>query len=113
MASKYLKAATAKVAGQSTTAGVGDGTLFKNRPALEEFMTLLVDDEGKPREPSALMIALRDNGVAAGLKDDAAGGWCWRVGDTLQKALDGIEKALTGPEPAFKAAGGWKGKKGR
>lgn len=105
MASKYLKAALATRASSSGAMQVDDPVLFKDRPALQEFMTLTVDDAGAPREPSCLMIAVRVDGIAVGLKSEEAGGWCWRTGDTLQKALNALEKALVGPEPAFRAAG--------
>jgi hypothetical protein len=99
--SKYLKAAAKTAAGKSQSIEVGiDPALFKGRPAIQEFMTLLVDDAGKPRDVSCLMIALRKDGLAVGLKDEGAG-WVWRQGKTFGAALDAIEAALQGDEPCF------------
>lgn len=105
MASKYLQAAKAKAAGSDRLTEGLDPVLFKDRPALEEFMALLRDDDGKPRDPSCLMVALRASGLAVGLKDEAAG-WCWREGRTLAAALNALEKGLQDGTAVFTPAGG-------
>jgi hypothetical protein len=57
-------------------------------------MTSLEAGDGGVREASVLMVCPADEGWKVGLKDDDAGGWLWRVGDTVGKALDAIETAL-------------------
>lgn len=85
--------------------------LFKDRPALAEYMTVVVLSEGRLREPSVIMIGVSDEGIRAGIKDEDAGGWCWRAGKTLAGALDALEKALASGEAVFRPVGG--GKPGR
>jgi len=102
MASKWIKAAVARKAKSKPTALPADATLCTGRPALTDFMTDLEGPNGGVREPSALMVVCTTDGVRAGLKDDDAGGWCWREGSTLEKALDAIEQALQAGEGAFR-----------
>lgn len=111
MASKWIKAAVARKAKTKPGALPMDAALGANRPALTDFMTELDADGGKVREPSALMIVCTADGVRAGLKDDDAGGWCWREGVTLANALDAIEAALQAGDGAFRGPRPQKGKK--
>lgn len=114
MASKYLASALANRKSKDRIDGFDDAAMFKDRPALQEFMTVVTKDDGKPRETSALMVVVTTDGIKVGLKDDEAGGWMWRTADTMQKALTAIEKALAGGEAVFggraagKAQGGGK-----
>lgn len=94
MASKYLKQAIGKRENKTRLQKAGDPFLVKERPALAEFLLELESEPGKPREPSVLMIAMSEDGVRVGLKDEDAGGWLWREGITVADALDTLEKAL-------------------
>jgi hypothetical protein len=94
MASKWIQAAVREAEGAVPELSAADPALFKDRPALAEFMTVTQHDNGTEREPSVLMVVISADGVRVGLKDDAAGGWLWRVEDTFQRALGAIEKAL-------------------
>lgn len=109
--SKYLKLAVgnAQKKGSSLTEGI-DPVLFKERPAIQEFMTLMEDDAGRARETSCLMVAMRTNGIAVGLKDENAG-WVWREGKTLAACLNALEKDLASGEAVF-GGGGKGGRKG-
>lgn len=113
MASKWIKAAVAKRRTAKPTALPADATLCDGRPALTDFMTDLEGPNGGVREPSAVMVCITPDGVRAGLKDDDAGGWCWREGKSLIEALDAIEKALQAGEGAFRQARGQTKKKGK
>lgn len=103
---KFLKVAKLQAAAAGELLSSREDWLFKGRPALEEFMLLIRDDEGKPREPSAVMIAMKDGAARVGLKDDQAG-WCWREAKTVSLALDAIEKALQGTEACFRPSKDW------
>jgi hypothetical protein len=103
MASKWIKKAVAKRTKKSPSAMTIDPALGEGRPALTEFMTELESEPGELREVSPLMITVSEGGIRAGLKDEDAGGWCWREGATLSLALDAIEKALQAGEGAFRA----------
>lgn len=103
--SKYLKAAVARAEGTDKLTEGLDPILFKDRPALEEFMTLLRTDDGKARDASCLMLALRAGGIGVGLKDESAG-WCWREGRNLAMALNALEKALQDGTAVFAPPGG-------
>lgn len=109
-AMKYVKAvvAAAKKAGPGDMKA--DAELHSHRPALQEFMTAVGNPKEGFREVSPVMLCCDETGVRAGLKDDEAGGWCWRRGNTLTDALDALEKALQEGTAIF---GGMKGKKGK
>jgi hypothetical protein len=94
VASQWITTAIAKATQCDKILDNGDPVLFKDRPALWDFMSELVGPTGQGRDPSVLMIALSAVGVRAGLKDDDAGGWLWREAQTLATALNAIEKAL-------------------
>lgn len=102
--SKYLAAARAKSAHGRAQLDCADPFLFKDRPALQELMTLLVDDAGECREASVLMLCPRADGFSVGIKCEEAGGWFWKNGQTVSKALDLIEKAIQGSEAVFSSS---------
>ncbi len=104
MASKWIKAAIAKRKASKAESLPSDPAVCDGRPALTDFMCDLEGPNGGVREPSAVMFSFGADGVRAGLKDDDAGGWCWRQGKTLSEALDAIEKALQSGEGAFRQA---------
>jgi hypothetical protein len=99
MASKWLTAATVVAECKTAVAAASDPALFKARPAMFEFMSELEASPGVPRELSILMVALTDQGVRCGLKEEAVGGWLWRTGVTLSAALDAIEASLQSGKP--------------
>lgn len=101
--SKWIKAALGRKQKGKAEALPADPALCDGRPALTEFLTETAGANGGVREPSVIMACVVPEGVRVGLKDDDAGGWCWRVGKTFQEALDAIERALTADEPAFRA----------
>lgn len=111
MASQWISRAISKKEPQARAMPSSDNTIYKDRPALTEFMTLIVDDEGNAREPSVLMICATANGFRVGLKDDDAGGWLWREEETFQKALNSIEKALQSGNVSWAIPGGKGGKR--
>ncbi len=100
--SKWIKKAVGAKSKAKPGSLPAEAQLCEGRPALTEFLTETEGPSGGVREPSVLMVCLTDEGVRLGLKDEDCGGWCWRVGKTLQLALDAVEKALTGDEPAFR-----------
>lgn len=101
MASKYLAAAVAKKEVREAITDYLDPMIFKDRPAIQEFMTLVRKDDGTVRETAVLMVCMSTDGIRVGLKDDDAGGWCWRTAETLAKALTAIEKAIQAGEARF------------
>jgi hypothetical protein len=113
VASKWITAAVVKRGRAKVLACSTDVDLFKDRPALRDFMTELESEEGKARETSVLMVAISDSGVRVGLKDDDAGGWLWREEVTFQKALNAIEKALQSGNVVWSVPGGRGGRKAK
>jgi hypothetical protein len=98
MAAKFITSARAAAAKRETVSSVDDPALFDGRPALREFMTLVDLGEGEVREVSPLMITIREEGVAVGIKETDEGRWLWRTGESLQDALDALEEALVDPK---------------
>lgn len=109
--SQFIARAIAKKEPAAVSMPATDNVLFKDRPALAEFMTLVIDDEGNGREPSVLMVAITPTAVRVGLKDDQAGGWLWREADTFQKALTAIDNALQAGNVTWAVPGGRNGKR--
>jgi len=110
---KYIRAAEAVVGGGLVVTTGNDPVLYKDRPALREYMTSLEGPGGECREPSVLMIALGEDGIRCGLKDEAAGGWLWREGSSLAKCLDALEKCLADGSGKFRGPKSQRGKKQR
>lgn len=110
---KFIRAAQAAKKDVTTQAKANDPVMFKGRPALQEYMTLLCPEKGVFRELSPLMVAVDDSSFRVGLKSSDDEGWCWRTGSTFSEALDAIEAALIGTEHPFKVAGGKRPKKGK
>lgn len=111
MASQYISRAVSKQQPKAQSLKADDATIYRDRPAITEFMTLVVDDEQKAREPSVLMVCATPTGFRVGLKDDDAGGWLWREADTFIKALNAIEAALQGGNVVWAVPGGKYSKK--
>lgn len=111
MASQWISKAVSQQKQTQQSLKSDDKTIFHERPAIAEFMTLIVDDEGVAREPSVLMVCATANGIRLGLKDDTAGGWLWREADTFIKALNAIEAALQSGDVRWAIPGGRNGKK--
>jgi hypothetical protein len=111
MASKWIQAAVKQAVGGESRLTGNEPFLFKDRPALADFMTETEHEDGSQREPSVLMVCISTDGIRVGLKDDDAGGWLWRVEDTLVKALNAIEKALQSGNVKWSKPGGQRGKR--
>lgn len=110
MASRYISKAVSQAKPGAQSLPATDPTLFRDRPALAEYMTLMVDDEGVGREPCPLMVVIRPDGVRAGIKDCETGGWLWREGETLTKVLNTLEACLASGNVVFSVPGGKGGK---
>jgi len=110
-AMKFIKTAVAAAEKGPEGDMLGDEALHKGRPALREFMTCIGNKKDGLREASPLMVACVEDGVRVGLKDDDAGGWCWRWGKSWEEALDALEKALQSGEGAFRGQKKGRGKK--
>jgi hypothetical protein len=111
MVSKWIAAAVTSQNKVTSVRKVDEPVLFKDRPALKDFMVELEGEKGKPREPSVLMIAVSADGMRVGLKDEGAGGWLWREATDLAGCLDAIEKALQGGNVVWAVPGGRGGRK--
>lgn len=72
-----------------------DAAFDKAHPTLHAFMTE-VEEDGKPRSPSSLVIFTEDGVWKGCLSEKDAGLQLWRTGETFQKLLGALEKALAG-----------------
>jgi hypothetical protein len=63
-------------------------------PLLHLFLTAIVDDDGKPRKTSTLMIFSEDLRFRAVLHERQHGLSLWRDSDSVKGCLDGLEAAL-------------------
>jgi hypothetical protein len=108
---KWLGKVTAAKTKATRAGGGHDDWLYKNRPALEEYMTELFTPSGDGRDLAVLMVCVSDEGFRIGLKDEAEGGWLWREAGTVAEGLDSIEKALQSGKAKFAAPGGTRGKR--
>ncbi len=111
MASKWIAAAVAAAVPSKRAKVRIDPVITDKRPALTDFLTEVDDGNGGTRELSVLMVTVTEGGLRVGLKDEAAGGWCWREGDTLSDCLNAIEKALQSGQGAFRRAMKARGRK--
>jgi hypothetical protein len=89
--SQALGAAAQTVKG----AKASDPALEKTCPTLHAFMCE-VEEDGKPRSPSSLVVFTEEGSWKVCLTERDAGLQLWRTAETLQKALQAIEKALAG-----------------
>jgi hypothetical protein len=76
-----------------------DDDLAKRFPALTEFLTEQVDDDGKPRVTSTLMVSAEDGRWKVCLVDRAQAGGkfdykLWVSGETLFQAFHALDGAL-------------------
>lgn len=110
MPSKWIAAAVSAAEQQVKVGSPTDPVMYKDRPALYDYMTELLDGDGKGREPSVLMVTVSAVGMRVGLKDAASGGWLWREAATLVKCLDAIETVLQAGNVQWSVPGGKFGK---
>lgn len=110
---KYIAALRAGKAKKVMAGGVVDPAVGDKRPALTALMTEVDDGTKVPRERSVLMVAVADDGMRVGVKDDDLGGWLWRTGKTVQEALDAIERALQDGTAVFGGSVGRRAGKGK
>ncbi len=82
------KAANGVAASKAT-----DAVMEKQCPVLFAFMTE-TEEEGKPRSPSSLVIFTEDGLWKGCLSEKDSSLQLWRTGETLQKLLGALEKAL-------------------
>lgn len=113
MASRYISKAVSQVKPGAQSLPTTDPTLFRDRPALAEYMGLMVDDEGVGREPSPLMVVVRPDGIRVGIKDCETGGWVWREAETFCKGLNSLEAILASGAVVWSVPGGKAGKNGK
>jgi len=109
---KYLRAVREKAKAVRKGSVSAADLLGDKRPALTAFMTELDAGEGQERELSALMVIPGPDGFKVGLKDEDAGGWLWRSGNTVTEALDAMEEALADGTARFTTSQRQGGKKG-
>jgi len=93
----------------SATAGgkASDPALEKKCPTLHAFMTL-IEEDGKPRSPSSLVLFTEDGQWKACLTEKDANLKLWRSADTLEKVLLALEKALVSGQADWRK--GWQDK---
>ncbi len=68
-------------------------------------------EDGKDREVSTLVFKVEDGHMVAALNDREARSSLYRAGETAEKALAALEKALGGPGADWRPWGGSKRKK--
>jgi len=111
-----ISAALGAAASEAKGAVATDATFERSHPTLFAFMTLL-EEEGKPRSPSSLVIFTEDGTWKGCLTERDAGLQLWRTGETLAKLLGALEKALASGQAdwrrRFNAEGKGKGRKGK
>jgi hypothetical protein len=90
-----ISQALGAAASQAKGAKAADAALEKTCPVLHAFMTE-VEEDGKPRSPSSLVIFTEEGSWKGCLSEKDAGLQLWRTADSLQKLLAALEKALAG-----------------
>lgn len=111
-----ISAALGAAANEAKGAAASDPALEKTCPTLHAFMTL-TEEDGKPRSPSSLVVFTEDGTWKGCLSEKDAGLQLWRTGETLQKLLGALEKALAGGNADWRRRyvpeGRGKGRKGK
>ncbi len=77
----------------AVSAKATDPVMEKQCPTLFAFMTE-TEEDGKPRSPSSLVVFTEDGLWKACLSEKDASLQLWRTGETFQKLLGALEKAL-------------------
>jgi hypothetical protein len=90
-----ISAALGAAASEARGAVAIDPVFEKQCPTLFAFMTV-TEEDGKPRSPSSLVVFTEDGQWKGCLSEKDAGLQLWRTGETLQKLLGSLEKALAG-----------------
>jgi len=90
-----ITAALGAAASEAKGAKAHDAAMEKVTPVLHAFMCE-VEEDGKPRSPSSLVIFTEEGSFKACLTEKDAGLQLWRSADSLQKVLLALEKALAG-----------------
>lgn len=76
---------------------------FQDRwPLLHEMMTAAAYADGSPREPSGLVLFVRDGMLKATLNDRTPGRSLWGSSGTLAGLLDALEALLADPNPPWR-----------
>lgn len=79
--------------------------LLGKYPAIWEYLTLLVWEGGKKRQPSTLSVFVEDGVIKVALNDRDLARSCYVSGASLEDALGALEKALESGEEGWRA---WK-----
>jgi len=88
-----ISQALGATASGAANAVASDPAMEKQFPTLHAFMTA-IEEDGRPRSPSSLVVFTEDGQWKGCLSEKDIGLQLWRTGDTLQKLLGSIEKAL-------------------
>jgi hypothetical protein len=79
-----------------------DTELQATRPALHEFLTRQLDDDGNPRETATLLIFCQEGMFKGCLNDRATAGHLWAAGTLLSELLDVLEERLRDPKAEWR-----------
>jgi len=111
-----ISAALGSSASSAAGQAAADPAWKKEYPTLHAFMTALEED-GKERSPSSLVIFTEEGLWKACLSEKDANLQLWRTGETVAKLLGAIEKALAGGNADWRKRyapeGKGKGRKGK
>lgn len=99
--------------GGPVTVVADDPYMTTNYPAIWEYLTLELYEDGKRRQRSTLMVMVEDGGVKCCLNDRDNARSLWVTAASLEAALAALEIALAGEDGA-----GWRyyqptGKRGK
>lgn len=94
---------------QSGTAA-SDTEWAKLYPAITEYMTLIIDDDKKPRQPSTLYIFAEGGVWKACLGDRDNDLSLWASGETIAELLESLEALLEADSPPWRMKGKRQGK---
>lgn len=99
-----IAAALGSSANAASAGPATDPVFEKSHPVLFAFMTVL-EEEGKARSPSSLVVFAEDGIWKGCLTEKDANLKLWRTGETLQKLLASLEKALASGQADWRR--GW------
>lgn len=85
--------------------------ILARMPALAEFLTAVVDDDGNERQTATLLVIADASVFKVALNDREMSRSLWASGSTLEKALETLEYDLETGEGEWRAAFGAKRKK--
>ena len=77
--------------------GVSDPQMQQRCPALWEYLTSTVYDDGSPREPSTLLVFLQDGALKGMLRDKDGDRCLWVAARSLVGLLDALDGQVQDP----------------